>query len=152
MTNLINIEMTDPEDIQALVKYFTGYRGRTPLGDLYQCQHTGIVALKKHMIFVPAILPQAPGTYSQHNSVAGFAARKLDIADFNENDANCNTCKNFIRQATDKVKGKPSSGFVFGQCSSAKKQLDKITYKTEGFEVTVPVADWLGIPCWEARA
>jgi hypothetical protein len=131
-----------------------GYLGKTPLGNLYRCKYSGRVAIEKWMKFVSPVLPQCPTAEPVHKTLDQElikAKRKESIDAFNEMDANCNTCKHFVRLKADNAKGSNSaSNFVYGNCSN-NGQIELIPYKRDGYQIMVHVADYLGMPCWEKR-
>lgn len=70
---------------------------------------------------------------------------------FNENDANCNTCRHLIRVASDKHRSK-IAGLLYGRCGgslvvAAHPYADRMV---DGVFPFAP-SDWQGMPCWEPR-
>jgi hypothetical protein len=103
------------------------------------------------MRFLASEVPQVKTTKPVYGE-EGMRLRKESFRLFHANDANCNTCRHFVRVKADNAKGSNAeSNFVYGNCSNPKKELDIIPYKASGYEVMVHVADWMGMPCWEDR-
>jgi len=78
-------------------------------------------------------MPSVSGTYVCHEE--GKEARKQSKKNFDEMDANCNTCKNLMRVHHEKRK----DGQLEGVC--------KIRAETIKFHPD----DWMGNECWEPR-
>ena len=129
-----------------------GYIGQGLGGTVYECVYTHKRGYEHNFKFMPYILPQASGQEAVYNSPEALARRKQSQADFNEMDANCNTCGSFIRQKSDNAKGShPASNFVYGDCTNKDARLDLLPNKSKEYKVMVHVADYIGQPCWKAR-
>ena len=131
-----------------------GYLGETPLGSLYVCRYSRMVAIEKWMRFISSVYPQSPVLLAVHarlNQDIIKAERKEDISAFNAMDENCNACKHFKRLKSDNEKGSSAaSNFVYGDCMN-DGQVQLIRNKRDGYQIMVHVADYMGMTCWVAR-
>lgn len=102
---------------------------------VYKCQYSGRFVSAGSGIFIGACLPNVSGTYvCAPDSMPEFKQSK---ANFDEMDANCNTCANLERVSHPKIKG----GFLRGKCKKQKTM----------FNPQFHPDDYMGMPCWEAR-
>ena len=135
------------------------YLGMTPKGKLYKCDFTKHVCVEKYMKLVAPVLPQSPVSAVIFDSdelpdlkLRAKQARKRSISNFNEMDANCNTCAFFHRLKADNAKGSSSaSNFIYGNCLSKDGLHKQILLKREGYQVMVHAADFMGMICWQNR-
>lgn len=76
---------------------------------------------------------------------------KAEAAAFNENDANCNTCRHLIRVPSDKHRSKVA-GLLYGRCAGPMVAAAH-PYADRMLDGVFPFApsDWQGMPCWEPR-
>lgn len=94
-------------------------------------------------ISYPAVVPGVKASYL--DSEAGREGHRFNAAAFQENDANCNTCKHLIRQAGRKDRG----GFLYGKCGGTPA---KHPYSLNPrSHMAFPPDDYMGMTCWEAR-
>ena len=109
-----------------------------------KCRYTGVT---DNLIMRPNVLPQVSSPiYVAKDAMHLY---KAEVAAFQEHDANCNACKHFDRLKADNEKGSnPASNFVYGNCKN-NGQYDKL--KSDGYQIMVHVADYMGMPCWESR-
>lgn len=113
---------------------------------VYRCRFTGVPVYADNCRIVGPMIPQARGVQyvaSLDSRDAEKASRKL----FDENEANCNTCKHLKR-----VPGRKGlSGLLYGKCMATPD--DSHPYLSRFDCGVMPFApdDWMGMPCWEAR-
>lgn len=117
-----------------------------------KCRYTGVVGNASDMAMRPNIVPQVSKSIYFADTPEAHAAYKFEIKAFNENDANCNTCKHFKRMKSDNAKGSSSSSnFVYGDCLNVDGKPEILPNQAVGFKVMVHVADFIGQPCHELR-
>ena len=80
---------------------------------IYKCRHTAKLTGGKDAKFTGAFVPGVKAVYVMSNSLEAYAAEKQSRADYDEMEANCNTCKHLTRSNVGKVKG----GFLYGTCA-----------------------------------
>jgi hypothetical protein len=101
--------------------------------EVYLCQFSKKPVSINHAVMLGPLMANVSGTFVCHQD--GKEARKQSKICFDENEANCNTCKNLMRVHHDKIKG----GFLEGVC---QKNKERIRFHPD---------DWMGKECWEAR-
>ena len=101
--------------------------------EVYICQYSKKLVSVDKAIFLGALIPSVSATFVCHPD--GKEARKQSKKNFDEMDANCNTCKNLERIQHKKC----TAGFLQGIC---KIQDVKIKFHPD---------DWMGKECWESR-
>lgn len=132
----------------------SGYLGRTPVGDLYECRYGGGVAVEKYFTFVAMIVPQVSGSEAMKDTPTSKAARKESVRRFHEVDANCNTCRHFSRLHADNARGSSAAAnFVYGDCLNHEGTPERSPYygRQHTFQIMTHVADFVGMPCYEGR-
>lgn len=111
---------------------------------VFVCHYTKCYVGVDAAIFIGPVMPQVNGTYVCATNA--YAAYKSSTQNFNEMDANCNTCRKFIRLPHKKDK----SGMLKGQCNLMPENPQ--AYMRNGDVYFVHPEDWMGMQCWEARA
>jgi hypothetical protein len=101
--------------------------------EVYVCQYSKKSITTDKAVFLGSLMPSVSGTYVCHEE--GKEARKQSKKNFDEMDANCNTCNNLERIPHKKC----TAGFLQGIC--------KIRAETIKFHPD----DWMGNECWEQR-
>ena len=101
--------------------------------EVYICQYSKKPVATDNALMLGPLMANVSGTYVCHKD--GKEARKQSKKNFDENEANCNTCKNLIRVEHAKIKG----GFLKGVCQVTQ---EKLRFHPD---------DWMGKECWEAR-
>ena len=99
---------------------------------LYTCQYTGLKVSREEAIFLGACVPQVNGTYVCHPTALPFF--KKSKRNFDESEANCNTCKHLVR-----VKHEPrKDGMLQGECQT----MPNLLFHPD---------DFMGMNCYEQR-
>lgn len=101
--------------------------------NVYLCQYTKKPVSTDKSIMLGSVMPSVKGTYVC--SPDAKDARKQSKANFDEMDANCNTCKNLMRVQHEKRR----DGCLEGVCT-----LNNVRMKFHP-------DDWMGNKCWEKR-
>lgn len=101
--------------------------------EVYLCQFSKKPVSTDESINLGPLMANVSGTYICHPE--GIQARKESKKNFDEMDANCNTCKNLQRLHHDKRK----DGQLVGVC---KVTADKLLFHPD---------DHMGKECWESR-
>lgn len=111
---------------------------------VYVCHYTGQLVSTAEAIILGACIPQAIGTYvCARDATEAFKDAKRA---FDELDANCNACINFVRLKHDK----DPLGLVRGSCGKGKVPTVMV-YRISAGEFWVHPEDHMGLSCWEAR-
>jgi len=99
---------------------------------LYTCQYTGLKVSREESIFLGPCVPQVNGTYVCHPTALPFF--KKAKRNFDESEANCNTCKHLVR-----VKHEPrKDGMLRGECQT----MPNLLFHPD---------DFMGMKCYEQR-
>ena len=101
--------------------------------EVYVCQYSKKPVTTDKAVFLGSLMPSVSGTYVCHEE--GKEARKQSKKNFDEMDANCNTCKNLMRVHHEKHK----DGCLEGVC------------KIHAVRMKFHPDDWMGNECWEPR-
>jgi hypothetical protein len=99
---------------------------------VYQCQYSKKLVSADKSINLGPLMANVSGTFVCHTD--GIEARKLSKRNFDEMDANCNTCKNLERTKHQKR----TDGQLLGSCKESR-------------ELMFHPDDWMGKECWEKR-
>jgi hypothetical protein len=103
--------------------------------EIYACHYTGKTVAKDDAIHLGAVTPQVKGTYICHPDA--IEVRKSEVATFNETEQNCNTCQKLERIPHAKQHPAYPTKGICGK---------------DNTEIYFHPEDWMGKPCWEARA
>ena len=101
--------------------------------EVYICQYSKKPVSTDSALMLGPLMANVSGTYVCHPE--GFHSRVDSKKNFDEMDANCNTCKNLQRIPHEKRK----DGQLVGVCKLKSEQL------------LFHPDDWMGKECWEAR-
>jgi hypothetical protein len=110
---------------------------------VYKGHYTGIPVPIQDAVTVGAMLPGLKARY--FDIIDHQSEKKFSQQCFNENDANCNTCKHLQRVKHEKN----SAGFLYGKCAIDSKEPRQYP-TTDGVMMFHP-DDYAGMECWEAR-
>ena len=111
-----------------------------------KCHYSGKWFLRRHGIWLGAIIPQAKVRYLCHPKY-GKAARKESKRLFDASERNCNTCKYLIRISF-KADG---SGLQPGVCASEKFDAQHHPYWKGDHSILFATDDYMGMSCWTER-
>ena len=112
--------------------------------EVYPCRFTGKPVHSDNCRIVGPMIPQASGV-RYVASLDSKAEEKASRRDFDENEANCNTCRHLQRVPS----RKGVSGLLYGKCLSTPH--DSHPYGMENGIMSFAPDDWMGMPCWEPR-
>lgn len=102
--------------------------------EVHKCHWTGQLVSIADAVITGGFMP---GVKSKFIAIKDHrAAMKQSHRDFNDMDANCNTCKNLSRVNAEKSK----HGFLYGTCNIKTKEI-----------MTFHPDDYMGMPCYEQR-
>lgn len=104
-----------------------------------ESEYGGLVWSSEAKVMAP-MLPQASNPY--YFRADQMPDYRQDRKNFQEFDANCNACRQFVR-----LKSGLNGGFVPGTCG----RLGKL-HNQYNVQFMVHPADPMGMKCWEARA
>lgn len=110
---------------------------------VFICQYTKALVWIENAIFIGSCMPNVHGTcVCAPDAMEAFKASK---AAFNENDANCNTCKHLQRVPHEKSRG----GFLYGKCG---KGIVEHQYPVKDGIIMFHPDDPMLRECWSPRA
>lgn len=105
--------------------------------EVYKCRFTGDLVSGDAAQTVGPFIAGVDAVYVMGTGAKAKAAMKVSRANFDESEANCNTCKHLDRVN----KGKVAGGFLYGKCK-ARKQLGVMQFHPN---------DPMHMECWQAR-
>jgi hypothetical protein len=112
---------------------------------VYRCYYTDVIVWASSAELWPSPIPQCKAKYVVKTSDSAKIKHKENFAAFNENDANCNTCVNLIREEHEKCK----AGFLYGIC--AKGNETQTPYYDDSAIFKFHPGDHMGMKCWRPR-
>lgn len=99
--------------------------------EVHKCHYSERLIPAQLVTIVGAIVPGVKAKYA----VSDIALHRQSKKDFDEYEANCNTCKNLVRAKHPKCK----HGFLYGTCAK------------DGKEIMFHPDDWMGKRCYQPR-
>lgn len=130
---------------------FIDLRDYPNVENVYLCKYTKKLVKGSEAIWRGAIHPQVRFTYAHS---PGFEPhRKQEQSEFNDMDANCNTCKHFKRKFVDKCMS--PAAFIYGDCDNKEISYKDFPYKPYDNKhrtlIMLHPADYMGMACYENR-
>lgn len=115
---------------------------------VYRCHYSGAEVRFGEHIFIGPVAPQTRGAYVCH-PVSGPPAFRVSRRDFDETEANCNTCAHLQR-----VQHEPNrAGLLYGRCSvlEDRRMHPYASRITDDGTFPFHPDDWMGMPCHKPR-
>ena len=107
--------------------------------EVFRCQFTGLTVHADDFIALGPFIDCGAVTYVCHPTA--MSAYKAARREFDEFEANCNTCKNLIR-----LPHESRAGSIRGTCQKLKRKNNFVS-----IEFFVHPGDPMFMQCWEAR-
>ena len=112
---------------------------------VFRGHYSGELVRASQAVYVGPVIPQAPLCYVDGPN--GRAARAKSVRAFDENEANCNTCRHLIRLPG----SKGVSGLLRGRCAGTADWSWHPYPADRGGVMRFAPDDWMGMACYEQR-
>lgn len=110
----------------------------------YRCHYTNALAIVDDVVQVGAIIPGVKAKYAIVKTMIHLHKESREL--FNLSDANCNTCKEFVRVRHDK----DISGLLQGRCKIAPER-HILLYRKSGDTFWIHSDDAMHMQCYKPR-